>query len=171
MKKFSLMLSFVSLLLASSLQAKSTNEMSLTTVKGKVINLEITKDGFNFKQFANKTVLLDFFGPMCPPCIIELPHLVELQKKHKDDIQIIGVQVQMPMEGDEIKDFIKTNNVNYPIINLNDAWDIISFIKANTNWGGQIPFMMMFNKKGFLVNQYMGVVENSKIISDMQKNN
>ncbi len=171
MKKFSLLLSFIAILLASSLQAKSTNEMSLTTVKGKVINLEITKDGFNFKQFPSKTVLLDFFGPMCPPCIIGMPHLIELQKKYKNDIQIIGVQVQMPMENDEIAEFIKTNNVNYPIINLNDAWDIISFIKANTNWGGQIPFMMMFNKKGELVNQYMGVVENSKIIADMKKHN
>jgi thiol-disulfide isomerase/thioredoxin len=98
-----------------------------------------------------------------------MPHLIELQKEHKDDLQIVAVQVQMPMENKELAAFIKKNNINYPVVNLNDAWDIVSFIKANTNWGGQIPFMMMFNKKGHLKNQYMGVVANEKLLSDMQK--
>jgi thiol-disulfide isomerase/thioredoxin len=169
MKKLGFLALVFALIFVSSAQAKSSNHMSLTTTAGKVINIDITPNGFEFKQYPGKTVLMNFFGPMCPPCIIEMPHLIELQKEHKDEIQIIAVQVQMPMEQGEIKDFVKKNNINYPVINLNDAWDIVSFVKANTNWGGQIPFMMMFDKKGYLKQQYMGLVENDKLLRDMKK--
>ena len=169
MKKLGFLAFVFTLIFVSTICAKSTNEMALTTTDGKIIDINITKNGFEFKQYAGKTVLMNFFGPMCPPCIIEMPHLIELQKQHKDELQIIAVQVQMPMEQDEIKAFVKKNNVNYPVINLNDAWDIVSFVKANTNWGGQIPYMMMFDKSGHLKNQYMGVVSNEKLLEDMRK--
>jgi len=169
MKKLGFLAFVFTLIFVSTVYAKSTNEMALTTTDGKIIDINITQNGFEFKQYPGKTVLMNFFGPMCPPCIIEMPHLIELQKQHKDELQIIAVQVQMPMEQDEIKAFVKKNNVNYPVINLNDAWDIVSFVKANTNWGGQIPYMMMFDKSGHLKNQYMGVVANEKLLEDMRK--
>jgi thiol-disulfide isomerase/thioredoxin len=173
MKKLGFLTLILALIFVSTINAKSeansANHITLTTNKGNNIDINITKEGFVFKQYLGKTVLLNFFGPMCPPCIIEMPHLIELQKEHKDDLQVIAVQVQMPMEDKELAAFIKKNKVNYPVINLNDAWDIVSFVKANTNWGGQIPFMMMFDKNGNLKNQYMGVVANEKLISDMNK--
>ncbi len=173
MKKLGFIALLSALIFVSAIHAKSevkptNNNITLTTNKGNIIDINITQEGFLFKQYAGKTVLLNFFGPMCPPCIIEMPHLIELQKEHKDDLQIIAVQVQMPMEDKELAAFIKKNNVNYPVVNLNDAWDIVSFVKANTNWGGQIPFMMMFDKNGNLKNQYMGVVANEKLIKDMK---
>jgi thiol-disulfide isomerase/thioredoxin len=169
MKKLALLIFIATVLFTSASYAKTNNTMSLTTNAGKIIDITMTEDGLKFKQFEGKTVLLDFFGPMCPPCIIEMPHLVELQKEHKDKLQIVSVQVQMPMKKEELTSFIKKNNLNYPVINLNDAWDIVSFIKANTNWGGQIPFMLMFDKDGNMKTTYLGVVSNDKIISDINK--
>lgn len=173
---------FISLLFSNALFAKDetntttqttaetpSNQMVLTTYDGKTIDINITRSGFIFPQFPGKTVLLDFFGPMCPPCIIELPHLVELQEKHKDELQIVAVQVQMPMENEELAKFVEKNKVNYPMVNLNDAWDITAFIRANTDWGGQIPFMMMFDKEGKFKQSYLGVVSNDKIIEDMKR--
>ncbi len=172
MKKLGFITLALVFIFTSTIYAKSENkpleEMTLTTYDGKILNIIITEDGFKFKQFPNKTVLLNFFGPMCPPCIIEIPHLSELQKEHKNDLQIVAVQVQMPIENDELGDFIKKNNINYPVVNLNDAWDIVSFVKANTNWGGQIPFMMMFDKNGRLKSSYMGLVSNEKLLGDMK---
>ncbi|MCH9812588.1 MAG: TlpA family protein disulfide reductase [Epsilonproteobacteria bacterium] len=180
MKKLGFLTLIFTLIFVSAIQAKSetnsstettapSNVMTLTTYDGQPIDINITAEGFKFKQFPGKTVILDFFGPMCPPCIIELPHLIELQEKHKDELQFIAVQVQMPMENEELAKFVKKNGVNYPVVNLNDAWDIVSFVKANTNWGGQIPFMLMFDKQGRLKTTYLGVVSSDKIIEDMKK--
>lgn len=180
MKKLGFLTLVFALIFVSAIHAKSetntttetaqpSNVMTLTTYDGKLIDINITSEGFKFPQYPGKTVILDFFGPMCPPCIIELPHLVELQEKHKDELQLIAIQVQMPMENEELAKFVKKNSVNYPVVNLNDAWDIVSFVKANTNWGGQIPFMLMFDKNGYLKTSYLGVVSNSKILEDMKK--
>ena len=172
MKKLSFFALVFTIIFASTALAKENNDLSnhmvLTTYDGQILDINITDKGFDFKQYPGKTVLLNFFGPMCPPCIIEMPHLVELQKQNKDKLQIIAVQVQMPMENDELAKFLLKNNVNYPVINLNDAWDIVSFIKANTNWGGEIPFMLMFDKDGNKKGEYIGMVSSSKIINDMR---
>ncbi len=173
MKKLGFIALALVYIFTTTIYAKSENkpleQMTLTTYDGKILDIIITEDGFKFKQFPNKTVLLNFFGPMCPPCIIEIPHLIELQKEHKNNLQILAIQVQVPMENDKLADFIKQNHINYPAVNLNDAWDIVSFIKANTNWGGQIPFTMVFDKDGELKNSYMGLISKEKIISDMKK--
>lgn len=169
MKKIGFTVFIFILIFTSAIHAKTTSsQMALTTYDGKILDINITEEGFKFKQFPNKTVLLNFFGPMCPPCIIEMPHLIELQEKHKDDLQIVTVQVQIPMENSELADFVKKNKINYPVINLNDAWDIVTFVKANTNWGGEIPFMMMFGKDGELRNNYIGVVSTDKLLKDMR---
>jgi thiol-disulfide isomerase/thioredoxin len=172
MKKLGFVLLVFSLIITSVMSAKSnkkpSNNMVLKTFDGKHIDINITAEGFTFGQFKDKTVFMTFFGPMCPPCIIEMPHLIELQKKHGDKLQIVAVQVQMPMENKELESFVKKNKINYPVVNLNDAWDIVSFVKANTNWGGQIPYMMVFNTKGQFIKSYMGVVSNEKLLSNIE---
>jgi len=172
MKKLGFFALVFAIVFASTAYAKENNDLSnhmvLTTYDGQILDINITDEVFDFKQYPGKTVLLNFFGPMCPPCIIDLPHLIELQEKKKDELQIIAVQVQMPMENDELKEFLSKHNVNYPVINLNDAWDIVSFIKANTNWGGEIPYMLMFDKDGNKKNEYIGIIPSDKLISDMR---
>jgi len=172
MKKLGFILLAFALIFTSVMDAKDnkkpSNEMILKTYDGKTVDINITTEGFKFSQYKGKTVLMTFFGPMCPPCIIEMPHLIELQKEHGDKLQIVAIQVQMPMENKELASFVKKNHINYPVVNLNDAWDIVSFVKANTNWGGQIPFMMVFDKEGRLKNSYMGVVSNEKLLSNVE---
>ncbi len=172
MKKLGFLLLFIAIVVAylnADSPVKQQDTMELKTVDGKKIHIHITKQGFIFDEFKDKTVLLDFFGPGCPPCIMEIPHLVEMQKKYEKEFQILGIQVQMPMEDKDLVDFIKEKKINYPVVNLNEAWPMINFIRSNTNWGGQIPFMMMFDKNGTLKESYLGLTSTETFVQDMKK--
>jgi thiol-disulfide isomerase/thioredoxin len=153
--------------LFTSANAKDELEVQnieLNTTNGKLINITVTKNGFIFDRYKGKAVLLDFFGPYCPPCLLEIPHLIEMQKQNQDKLQIIGVQVQTQMSNDELNAFIKEKGINYPVVNLDYAWDLVSFVRANTGWKGQIPYMLIFDKTGNLRRQFIGMVNNKTIL-------
>ena len=170
MKKKFLLPLLVSAMLTGANASETQETISLETVSGKKVQMKITETGFNFEQYKGKAVLLDFFGPHCPPCIAEMPHLIDMQARNKDSLVILGVQVQMQMSPTQLKTFIKDNKINYPIVNLDHAMELVQFIQTNTNWGGQIPYMLLFNKEGKLIQTYMGMTDISKIERDMKKN-
>ena len=65
-----------------------------------------------------KVVILDVWGTWCPPCRMEIPHFVDLQKKYgKDGFEVIGLtweKVQpTPQVEERVRKFAKKNNVNY----------------------------------------------------------
>lgn len=168
-KRFLIPLLLSAMISGANAEVEPENIIHLTTVHDKKVDMKITEIGFTFEQFKGKADLLDFFGPHCPPCIAEMPHLIDMQERNKDKLVILGVQVQMQMSPDELKAFVKKNGINYPIINLDHAMELVQFIQTNTNWGGQIPFMLLFNKEGRLVQTYLGITDVSKIESDMKK--
>ncbi|HEX2640579.1 MAG TPA: TlpA disulfide reductase family protein, partial [Pyrinomonadaceae bacterium] len=61
---------------APSQPLKPVAEMSWTGFEG---NVEKIKD------LHGKVVILDFWATYCPPCIEEIPHLMELQSKYGAD--------------------------------------------------------------------------------------
>jgi thiol-disulfide isomerase/thioredoxin len=49
--------------------------------------------------FRGKRVLLNFWTTWCPGCLVELPLLVELQRRHPDDLVILGISLDSPEQG------------------------------------------------------------------------
>ena len=150
MKKGFIATLFITIFLTLSLQAtsQSQNTINIKTINGKDINIKVTDNGFIFEQYKGKTVMLDFFGPSCPPCLIEIPHLVELQEQERSKLQIIGVQVQKAMSDTNLNKFKQSKNINYDIVNLQHAMELVHFVQANTvfinNYGSeQLPIAYM----------------------------
>ena len=160
----------IPLLLSGMLStAFAADVIQIETVQGKKVDMHITEKGFNFEQYKGKAVLLNFFGPHCPPCLAEMPHLIDMQAKNKDNLVILAVQVQMQMTQEKLKEFIKEKKINYPVINLDHAMELTQFIQTNTSWAGQIPFMLLFDKEGKLLQTYLGMTDVSRIERDLNK--
>lgn len=49
--------------------------------------------------FRGKRVLLNFWTTWCPGCLVELPLLVELQRRHPDDLVILGISLDSAEQG------------------------------------------------------------------------
>ena len=89
-------------------------------------NLDGTK--FTIADKKGKVLLLNIWGIWCPPCIAEMPHLVEIYEKHKDNgLEVIGLNIgdenQNPENVDKIKAFVAKfePKLTYPIVISNKA--------------------------------------------------
>lgn len=56
-----------------------------------VVRANGDKAGLASGDLLGKVVVLDFFASWCPPCRASIPHLVELQAKHREDLQVVAL--------------------------------------------------------------------------------
>lgn len=72
-------------------------------------------------KFKGKVLVVDFWATWCPPCREEIPGYVELYKKYGPDrLAIVGVSLD-EAGPKVVKDFVRKNGVNYPIVMGDDA--------------------------------------------------
>ena len=64
-------------------------------------------------------MLLDFWATWCVPCRSEIPHLVELQDKYRDQ-GLVVLGISMDDGPDPVRDFQKQIKMNYPVV-IGDA--------------------------------------------------
>jgi len=65
-------------------------------------------------SFKGKVIVLNFWATWCGPCKIEIPTLVELQKKYAKDVVVLGMSVDDPVE--KLKPFATQYKINYPVL-------------------------------------------------------
>ena len=137
----------------------------LKTTDDKNITIAVTKEGWVFKEYPNKVVLLNFFATWCPPCKAEIPHLNSLGEKYKDDFVVISVLVEEHKTNEFVNDFIKKYDIKYPITNSDVNFELASAVGGVTS----IPAMYLFNKKGLVYQSYIGAVEEEILNTDILK--
>jgi thiol-disulfide isomerase/thioredoxin len=122
----------------------------MKTVTGKTVTVKVVRQGFKFTGagLTNKGVYLNFFGTHCPPCRSEIPRLKEDAKMK--GYGILGIQAQMPESNRAVKSFKRDMNMNYPVVNINEANKLIDFLIENNRWQGSVPYTMEFASNGQL---------------------
>ena len=67
-----------------------------------------------------KIVLVDVWGTWCPPCRMEIPHLVAVHKKYGEQgVEVVGLNYEggtVEEDGQKITEFVKANGVTYPCL-------------------------------------------------------
>ena len=143
-----ILLSILMLLTLSSLsQAANQPAMNITDIKGATYQITGTEQGFKIKGLEGKIVFLEFFGHRCPPCLASIPHLIDMQKKYKDKLAVIAVEVQ-GLSNTQLKQFAQTKGMNYIVVANEKAGNFTDYIAQRAQWQGSIPFMVALDKKG-----------------------
>ncbi|HXU48681.1 MAG TPA: TlpA disulfide reductase family protein [Candidatus Binatia bacterium] len=106
--------------------------------------------------FPGKVVLLSFWATWCPPCRLEIPELIDLQKRYKDKLQIIGISMDdtdTPAEIKHVHDVATELGINYPVI-LADQ-------KLIDEYGGvpALPTTFVLNTNGRVVQKHTGLYD------------
>ena len=126
---------------------KPLAEMTMTDIKDKTYEIIGTEQGLNIRGFEGKVIFLEFFGHRCPPCLESIPHLINLQKKHKDKLVIVSIEVQ-GYSHEETKKFAQENGMNYIVVSEEKASSLVNYIQQRAQWRGSIPFLVATDTKG-----------------------
>lgn len=125
--------------------------------------LENIKGGkLKLSDYKGKVVILDFWDTWCPPCRKEIPDFIELYKKYKENVIIIGAA--FAQKGKKaVKDFYKEYNMNYPVV--------IATQGTARDFGGirGIPTTFVIDKEGKIFKKYVGFREKSIFENDIKE--
>lgn len=120
--------------------------MALKDLSGKTIRLD---------DFKGKVVIINFWATWCPPCLDEIPDLIAFQKDNgKKGVQIIGVNYMERSDEGHLKEFVRTQGINYPIVYDNNE-TIETFSRALGGVYG-LPVTKVIDRGGKLVGSYVG---------------
>ena len=100
-------------------------------------------------SYKGRVLVLDFFATWCPPCREAIPHLIELSSKYnKEGLQVLGLSADE--DGEKVgREFVAEKRITYPVALAGES--------LMTDYGlRSIPTMYVINKKGIIVEKYMG---------------
>ena len=132
---------------------KPVAEMNWTSLEGGTVQ--------KLKDFNGKVVILDFWATYCPPCIEEIPHLMELKSRYGDDLVLIGLHVGGEEDRPKVPEFVDRLKINYPLATPEDA--LTSFIFGQET---AIPQTAIFDRSGKLVKKIVGFSTEIKVDLD-----
>jgi len=133
-------------LLAFTLNAWA-NEFVFKDMQGKVQRLS---------DYNGKWVLVNFWATWCPPCLEEIPDLVDMYNARKaSDFVIVGVA--MSSSKDSVLSFAKQMEISYPIVMGDDK------IAAQIGRIDALPTSYLYDPSGKLVSYQAGMVTREAI--------
>jgi thiol-disulfide isomerase/thioredoxin len=97
-----------------------------------------------------KVVLLNFWATWCGPCQAEIPDLIELQQKYKDQLQVIGLIVDED-DASVVKSVVAETRINYPVA--------MTSPEVRTQYGGiaALPTSFVLDTQGRIVQKHEGL--------------
>ena len=101
----------------------------------------------------NKILLLNFWATWCAPCIKEIPELIELKKKFKNNVEVYFLAVDSNVKK-TVPNFLKKNKLESLLI-FNDEK-----LKVSRKFGVKVmPTTVIINKDFEEVAQVKGYVD------------
>ncbi len=103
-------------------------------------------------QYRGQVVVLNFWATWCPPCVEEMPSLVEMQRRMKaKGVTVLAVSVDV--DESAYRQFVKDHNVNLLTVRDPDQ-------KSNSLYGtARFPETYIIDRNGVMRRKFIGAVD------------
>jgi thiol-disulfide isomerase/thioredoxin len=169
MKKILSSLLALPLLIGLAYGAEPQKPIEITTIEGKKIHIVGTENGLSIPEYKGKVVFLEFWGTHCPPCLVSIPHYVDMIAKYKGKLEMLAVEVQGTPQ-DRLKTFAASKGMNYDVVPYKNAGYFVEYIARRAGWKGSIPFLMILDQNGTVVTMQVGMLPQNvleKVVNDL----
>lgn len=122
----------------------SAPDFSLPSLDGKTVRLS--------DYLGKNVVLIDFWSTTCDPCMAEMPHIVDLYKKHKDKgFVVLAVSLDGPETRAQVSSVVHDKEMIFPVL-LDEETTVV----ARYNPKRELPFSVIIGKGGSIVHKRGG---------------
>jgi thiol-disulfide isomerase/thioredoxin len=113
-----------------------------------------TLDGRRSKlaDYRGQVVVLDLYATYCPPCLKEIPHLVDIQRQFRSQgLSVIGLNAGGPEDQAKVPEYVERLGIQYQLGNPDD--ELVEMLSAGDT---SIPKTFVFDRQGRLVERFVG---------------
>jgi thiol-disulfide isomerase/thioredoxin len=114
-------------------------------------------------EYQGRVRLINFFATWCPPCLEEIPNLIDLEDRFGNDgLSVIGLSVDQGGR-EKVKKFVNKMKINYPVLMADE--------KVSSAFGGVsgIPVSFIVARDGTLIRRYLGYVDHAVLERDINE--
>ncbi|WP_214660464.1 TlpA family protein disulfide reductase [sulfur-oxidizing endosymbiont of Gigantopelta aegis] len=118
-----------------------------------------------------KWVIVNIWGPKCPPCVEEMPELQSFHEDHQNkDAIVVGIAIDYPSFGpgnaQDVREFAEDNFISYPLL----LGDTQSSEQLGAGPLSGTPTTLLFTPSGKLEGMQVGAIT-QKILEDFIASN
>ena len=171
MKKILVVLLTTLLSFTALYAAEKGDSFTLKTIDGKTLHVTGIENGISIQEYKGKIVFLEFWGTHCPPCLMSIPHYIDLQSKYKERLAIVAIEVQGTPET-ALREFAKAKGMNYTLIPHRNALDFVAYVGQRAGWEGSIPFLIILDQHGTFITGQTGLLPQDAlegVINELEK--
>ena len=116
----------------------------LPSLQGETITIiENGNVGFDFPQYNGKIVIFEIFGKDCEYCLEETPIINRIKREFSSRVEVVAIQAQDRMTPSVASMMLSQQNMNYPVIEGDDAKNLLRFLSETYGWTGILPYVLL----------------------------
>lgn len=125
---------------------------------------DLDGESVRIDRFDGNVLVINFWATWCPPCVEEVPMLIELHADRYDEgLRVIGVAVE---EAEPVREFAEEFGINYPVlVGVRSGFDLVG---DYGNPRGTLPYTVFVDRQGTIRGVHHGLLSREQADTHLQ---